>query len=421
MLYTLLRPFINFATRQFFREILVRGADPVEEGPLIIVSNHPSVMLDGMLSLATYQRPLWMLAKASIFGSTARNWLLSGLQFIPVHRRQDSPDKMNENETAFSAVCEKLKDGEAVLIFPEGQSHALRKVFPVKTGTARIAFQAEVESNFSLGLKIQPVGLTYSDFQRFRSSVTVRRMEPIVVADYAEEYREDPVRAVKSLSSRIESQLKDALVVIADEQYESIVSKVAKLYRSAGYGEDDNARLSAVVEEVERLSPKHPELVEQYEKRLTLYLQLAESFRLDGSEGMGNSESPLFIVLLCPLVLLGIFVSYPAYRLTTLLGSSMAKGRKSQVASWGVATAFFIFPAWYVLLAAIIGSFTGSILAGTFWFGLFVAAGYSVAWYLHPVMLFLFSTFWPAKRSPVDLIRVMRNDLIQELETYRSK
>ncbi len=419
MLYSLLRKLSRIATEQFFAEIHYTGESAVERGPLLIVANHPAVVLDGLLVLSAYQRVIWFVAKATLFRSKIASRLLRSLLFVPIQRRQDDPEKIQDNQSSFRFICDTLFSGQALLIFPEGQSLAMRQILPVKTGAARIAFQAEHERDFTLGLRIQAVGLTYSDFQRFRSSVTLTFGKPIEVSEYRDQYYADPVLAVKSLSLRIQQDLKRLTAEVFESQQVSLVEKIAKLYRSRGLGQDDRQRMEAVARNVERLGPKMPEYARRMEQRITLYLHLAAAFRLDASEDFELEKNPLFVALLCPLVLLGVFINYPLYRLVNRIGESFSQGRRSQRASYALSFAFILFPAWYLLLGALFAQWQSSAIAGILFTGLMFAAGWAVVRYLQSVSVFLFSTFWPARRSPISLIKEMRDLLIEELDHMR--
>jgi glycerol-3-phosphate O-acyltransferase / dihydroxyacetone phosphate acyltransferase len=91
---------------------------------------------------------------------------------------------MRFNQGTFDAAVAALRKGDAVQIYPEGLSHSEAYLAPLRTGAARIAFQAEEESGWSLGLQILPVGLTYVRKTLFRGRVVAEVGQPIRVADW---------------------------------------------------------------------------------------------------------------------------------------------------------------------------------------------------------------------------------------------
>ncbi len=393
MFYRLIRPFAAFATRQFFKSIYLTGEELVEDGPLLIVANHPSVMLDGLLVCTSYHRPIWMVAKSTIFIGGPFNWFLRNIHMLPVYRRQDDPSQMDKNQDSFRAVCSRLQRGSAVLIFPEGQSMALRKLLPVKTGAARISFQAESEKSFELGLRIQAFGITYADFTRRQSSVTIAAGKPIRVADFEQAYNADPEAAVRDLSLQI-----------------------GKLYRSTGLEYDDRIQLKVIARNVEKLLPKYGEKAAEIEKRLDLYLYLSSALNIDGSTALDARAG--FQFLLAPFTILGVVLHFVPYRATVQIARWGAK-HKSQIASYGLTAGFFVFPIWWTLLGmlAYYLSGKGAVCAVVVLFTML--CGYLANRYIHNLMLHLFSALWPGRRSPVDVLRWLRDDLLNELNSLR--
>jgi hypothetical protein len=74
---------------------------------------------------------------------------------------------------------------------------------------------------------------------------------------------------------------------------------------------------------------------------------------------------------------------------------------------------------WYLFLGIV-----AACLGGDWWWGFFAVAlalvsGYGVNNYLHRTRLFMLSTLWPGRRKPVDVVKVLRNDLVAELERLR--
>ncbi len=83
----------------------------VTEGPVLVASNHQSY-LDPPLIGAVYQTEMVYLARKSLFKGIAK-WLYAQWNAIPVD--QDHPDM-----TSLKIIIRKLKEGERVLVFPEG-------------------------------------------------------------------------------------------------------------------------------------------------------------------------------------------------------------------------------------------------------------------------------------------------------------
>ncbi len=85
-----------------------------KEGGVVICANHTS-FLDPILVLmaATKKRQIHVVAKAELFKIPVLNWILKGIEMIPVKRGAS-------DISAFKECLRVLRNGELLLIFPEG-------------------------------------------------------------------------------------------------------------------------------------------------------------------------------------------------------------------------------------------------------------------------------------------------------------
>ena len=140
MLYRLIRCISSLLLELFYRRVEVVGLDRLPAtGPLLVVANHQNGLVDGMLLLAVLPRRLVTVAKAPLFGSPLIGPFLRGLGAIPVYRRQDAETGAFDparNADMFGAAIDTLRDGGAILIFPEGVSQPEPALMPLRTGAA---------------------------------------------------------------------------------------------------------------------------------------------------------------------------------------------------------------------------------------------------------------------------------------------
>ena len=100
------------------------------EGPVIVAANHASY-LDPPLVSGLFRRPIGFMARYSLFRFKPFGWYISALNAFPVS--QENP------MSAIKACGERLKNGEAVLIFPEGTRTLDGKLGPIKDGASMLA------------------------------------------------------------------------------------------------------------------------------------------------------------------------------------------------------------------------------------------------------------------------------------------
>jgi len=119
----------------FFR-IRVHGKENVpEEGALLLVGNHQSY-LDPVFCGIPLKRPLYFLARDSLWKSKFFGWLISSVNTIPV--RQGEADL-----SAMRKVISKLKEGNGVCIFPEGTRTSDGKITAFKPGFGLLCRRGE--------------------------------------------------------------------------------------------------------------------------------------------------------------------------------------------------------------------------------------------------------------------------------------
>ena len=112
MLYAILKPIAVALMRLLFRLEIVSPELVPATGPVLIVSNHVSV-LDPPLVGGAAPRPLYFMAKEELFRIPLFGRLIRSLNARPV--RRDGSDMR-----ALKAALAQLQEGHALLVFPEG-------------------------------------------------------------------------------------------------------------------------------------------------------------------------------------------------------------------------------------------------------------------------------------------------------------
>ncbi len=116
-----------------------RGYDHVpRSGPAILVVNHLSYADPLVVARYVYDRPreVRFLGKSSLFTLPVAGWLLRRLGQIPVYRATRDAGR------ALEAAVERIGQGEAPIIYPEGTCTKDPDFWPMqgKTGAARLWF-----------------------------------------------------------------------------------------------------------------------------------------------------------------------------------------------------------------------------------------------------------------------------------------
>jgi 1-acyl-sn-glycerol-3-phosphate acyltransferase len=131
MLYAILKPLVAGLMRLYFR-LEARGLEYVPgTGPVLLVSNHSSVLDPPVIGAVTPRR-LSFLAKAELFRIPLFGGLIRRLNARPVRRE-------GADAGALRTVLRVLGEGQVLLTFPEGTRGEEGVLRPAKAGAGMLA------------------------------------------------------------------------------------------------------------------------------------------------------------------------------------------------------------------------------------------------------------------------------------------
>lgn len=133
------------------------------------------------------------------------------MNMVPIYRVRDGWDSLDENQKTFETCFQIFQKQGAIVIFPEGNHGAQRRVRPLSKGFTRVAFEA-INKDPSLTISVVPVGLNFSHHQAFRSCVSIDFGKPLVANNYlkgtipasAIDLRNDLATRLKQLTTHVE-------------------------------------------------------------------------------------------------------------------------------------------------------------------------------------------------------------------------
>lgn len=378
LLPRLITKLVGWAVSVFYR--VERDGPPLHAGPVLVAANHPNALVDPLVVFRTGGRITRPLAKAPLFDQALVGTVLRGLEGLPVFRREDDPSKMHLNDRTFDAAVEALHRGEGVQIYPEGFSHSGPSLAPLRTGAARIALMAEERRGWSLGLHVQPVGLTYAGKHLFGGGVLATYGEPFPVAPWRDAYERDPRRAARDLTDDIRSRLEQLTLNLDESADRELIEVAERLYsrekrlvrwRERASLSERFPRLKAFARGLRWLKNTDPEEYAALGHAVRRYLRLRTLLGAEeadvppryrpGAVAAYVISQSLFLVLVLPVGLAGVALWALPY-LVTRRAVPFFRPKLDQVASYKLSLGILLFPGWLAALTAV-----AWLLGGPWW------------------------------------------------------
>lgn len=218
MFYYWLKFMMRIMFPVFYRRMHRFGYENIPKtGPFILACNHPNSFLDAMLVGAYTSREIHFLARADVFNSPLKLWILSKLNLIPIYRLQEGAENLEKNKDTFDRCHKIFRNGGAILIFSEGLCIQEMRLRPLKKGTARIAMEYSKDGS---PLTIIPTGLNYMKPMKFREAVLVGMDTAFNAADFAAEYNENPSKGINSFNKKLLEGLQRQVIDIREKDKE---------------------------------------------------------------------------------------------------------------------------------------------------------------------------------------------------------
>ena len=380
--YAILKYVVSKAFHIFYK-ISVTDNSGVKEGdPIIYAPNHQNALIDPLAVLFTRKGQLVFLARSDIFNNKFIASILYLFKMLPVFRIRDGFEKLQKNQKIFDKTIDVISNGNGLAVFPEANHAGYRRLRVLKKGVSRMAFQAEIDNEETLNVKIVPVGIEYEHYYWFRSSVHINYGEAISVKDYIGEYKKDKAIGLNKLNKAIAEGIRPLIadIQLKEEEEYDITNFITEInYNNKNEKLDlsfedkillDKVLVKQVIELKDTNNTVFVELITKA-KEYNSKLQSIHSNDYSASILAKNkSYIYMYIVLLLmlPLYLIGALVNYIPYKIPYFTARKMPDIQFHATMYFGIG-ALVSFPFIYTIYFFVLNYYISTIEAIIFLIG----------------------------------------------------
>jgi len=396
-IYAIIRIFLNASISFSYRNIIVTGYDKIKSRkPVLFVSNHQNTFMDGLLlvKVAKNINPN-ILVRADIFKSKWAAIALDLIHLIPIYRKKDNMGSVAQNNEIFKKCFDLFKRGKTLLIFPEG-NHAIKRFLrPMQKGPARIAFQAEEENNFNLGLNVAPFGLHYENHPQRWYDLQIHFGEAFQVKDFEQDYNENPTKAQKQFTDKIKEDISAEMMDIKWQSEYEFMEQVRILLKpyALKWAENKKSIVHAENEIINKIANRlqgEDSKTDLLKDRIEGYFKKVKSVKL--SKDFSAKKSNIFELFFKAI---GVLIGWPFWMMAKVINfipeyiieKRVIAGVKD--VTWHISLrcgiSLFLYPIYYFIIFIVLGISIDWILAGiiVFTFPLISVAMYETEYHFN--------------------------------------
>jgi 1-acyl-sn-glycerol-3-phosphate acyltransferase len=365
LLDQLLEGLTYLVLRGFFRTVEVVGLERVPKGrPVLVVANHFYGFVDPVMLIYVLGRVPRFLAKATLWRSVVVRPFLALAGMVPVGSTGDGA-RTTRTAAAFARSSRVLSRNGLVAVFPEGTTHDVPRLAPLRSGAARLALHARAEGTSNL--TILPIGLVYDDKLALRSRALARVGEPIdldaalVELDASAQADHADRELVGRLTELIEQRLRAVSPDYRDMRQAAVLSRAAEI---ALRGHDGDGMVPLVDRDrlAQRLAHAPEDVIDRLIDVVGRYIldldvmglrdhQLASTVSQRALLG-GVITTAAQVAVLAPLAMIGLAVNIVPFLLTQTAGRAAAepvsKGTTRMLVALAAFPATWFAVAWLV-------------------------------------------------------------------------
>ncbi|MDL2315315.1 1-acyl-sn-glycerol-3-phosphate acyltransferase [Bacteroidales bacterium OttesenSCG-928-C19] len=368
-LYHVVQSYTNFAFRNFYRKIVIKGQENFpKDRPYIIAPNHQNALMDALVFVYLIKEQPVFMARADIFGKNKTiDKILYFMNIMPIFRIRDGYESLGKNEEYFEKAVEVLEHNIPLCLFAEGRHNDKHQQLPLVKGMFRIAFRAQ-ERLRNKNLQIVPVGIDYEEYSRFGRNLVINIGKPIDVAPFYESYLTDPVVGINEIRNVVGEKMSDQMLNIHSKEHYECFYDLCYLLTPFVLKKNEqkdsvwNKFLSRkeIANQLDYIEQTDGSSAKEIEKNYSRYHYLLMKYRI-ANETPDANNSPfvlfgklLLAILFLPLAFTGFLLNLIPFMVPYLVSLKIKDTQFKSTVKFVVG--LVLFPLYYIILT-IIGAF----------------------------------------------------------------
>jgi 1-acyl-sn-glycerol-3-phosphate acyltransferase len=439
--YWMLQRYANLCYGSYFRKIYVNNLDYLPRNqPVIIASNHQNALIDALAYVYCAKCQPVFLARADVFKGRIMVHFLNFLNIMPIYRMRDGASSVRKNDEVFEKTVSVLKNKlNPLLLFPEGTHGDKRRLRPLKKGIFRIAFMGQEFYKDKPGVKIVPVGLDYSNYQKFRNTLFINFGRPVEVSEFYRLYEENSNEGIGALRERLSAEMKKLIIDIQTEEYYDLYQGLRIIYNSRmrkKLGIAGRSLLDKFIADKRMISILDKFGESNTEDMNVLAARVSEYFKGLGELNLrdwvlGRDRYPLVtrllealvLLILLPVHLMGLINNYIPYKIPDIYTKKIKDPQFHS--SFKLVMGMLFFPAYYIILTVL-----ALVFLGTWWLKLAyiltlpLTGLFSFSYYIRLKKLYAkhrYSRMTRKKKGSIHKLKKLREDIISTMDRIVEK
>ncbi len=367
--YWLLSWYIKLCYRIYYRKFKLHDTRfLLRNQPVILAPNHQNALMDALTLVCGTWTQTVFLARADIFKGKFVKRLLHYFNIMPIYRIRDGYENLKRNDEVFEKTTRViLNRHNPLLLFPEGNHGDKRRLRNLVKGLFRVAFQAQQEFGDKPGVKIVPMGINYSHYENFRTTLLVNFGPPIEVSEFYNKYTENPAIGINALKDHYAAQVSKLMIDIQSEEFYDTYMALRTIFNSdmrkvAGIREKSlvakftaDKKMIAILDRELQANPSSiaslHNLVSEYQALLQKKNLRDWVVRREKYSFANTAVSVIAKILLLPLAAAGFLNNILPYWFAWRKGSKVKDPQFRS--SFKFVIGVIVFPLWYIILACL--------------------------------------------------------------------